>query len=552
MSHERIFLVGLSGSGKSTVAGLVAKELGWRAIDADRQVEANTGREITEIFATEGEAAFRDIEAGFLESCVDIERVVIATGGGAVTSDRGRAAIAQGFSVWLASSPEVAAQRLSADAGTEERPLLKGDDGLHSRLEVLLQERLHLYQASNAAVDVDHLAPEVVAQEIVRLWFEHRSAAGHGGGGESALPPFEPRDDVAAIVRTATASYPIVVANRSLSRIGEICRDEGLNGRAFVIADSAIRPLYGEQVVSALASAGYEAKVFDFEGGESAKHLGTVSTVYDWLIDARCERGDFVLCVGGGVVTDLGGYTAATYLRGISFVHVPTSLLGMVDAAIGGKTGVDHPKGKNLIGAFAQPRAVIIDPEVLATLPQRELQAGWAEVVKHGLILDEELFQRLEAVAGDPKAMADPFLIGWSTHIKAMVVSEDEREADRRTLLNYGHTIGHAIEAVTGYSQYLHGEAVAIGMRAAGIISMEKGLLSPEEFDLQQYVIERCGLPTSAPGVDRESVLQATLLDKKVSAGRVRWVLLDRIGHASIHADVEDSLVRHAVDTVLS
>lgn len=551
MAHERIFLVGLSGSGKSTVASLVAKDLGWRAIDIDRQIEASTGREITEIFATEGEAAFRDIEAESMESCLDIERVVVATGGGAVTSEGGRAAIAQGFSVWLATSPETAAQRLSADPGTEERPLLQGE-GLQARLDTLLQERLHLYQASDAAVDVDHLPPEVVAQEIVRLWFEHRSAAGHGNAGENTLPPFEPRDDIAAIVRTPTASYPIVVANQSLARIGEICRDEGLNGRAFIIADSAIRPLYGEQVVTALTSAGYEAKVFDFQGGESAKHLGTVSTVYDWLIDARCERGDFVLCVGGGVVTDLGGYTAATYLRGISFVHVPTSLLGMVDAAIGGKTGVDHPKGKNLIGAFAQPRAVIIDPQVLATLPQRELRAGWAEVVKHGLILDEELFSRLEAVAGDPQAMADAFLIGWSTHIKAAVVSEDEREADRRTLLNYGHTIGHAIEAVTGYSQYLHGEAVAIGMRAAGIISMEKGLLSAEEFDLQQSVIERCGLPTSAPNVDRDAVLQATLLDKKVTAGRVRWVLLDRIGHASVHADVDDALVQHAVDTVLS
>lgn len=551
MFHERIFLVGLSGSGKSTVAGLVARELGWRAIDVDRQIETSSGREIGHIFATDGEPAFRTIEAEEMESCLDTDRVVVATGGGAVTDERSRSVIAQGFSVWLATTPGVAARRLSADPATEERPLLQGE-GVASRLEALLQERLQLYQAADAAVDVDDLSPEAVAHEIVRLWFEHRAAAGHSSGGEPQVPRFEPQGQVAAYVRTPTAAYPIVVAEGALSRLGEICGEQGLKGRAFIIADSAVRPLYGEQVVSALASAGYESQIFDFQGGESAKHLGTVSTIYDWLVDARCERGDFVLCLGGGVVTDLGGFTAATYLRGVSFVHVPTSLLGMVDAAIGGKTGVDHPKGKNLIGAFAQPRAVVIDPAVLATLPARELRAGWAEVVKHGLILDEALFDRLEAVAGDPSAMADPYLIGWSTHIKASVVSEDEREADRRTLLNYGHTIGHALEAVTGYSTFLHGEAVAIGMRAAGIISMEKGLLSPGEFDLQQSVLERCGLPISAPNVDRDAVLEATLLDKKVSDGRVRWVLLDRIGHASIHADVSDSLVRHAVDTVLS
>jgi shikimate kinase / 3-dehydroquinate synthase len=551
MPHERIFLVGLSGSGKSTVAGLVARELGWRAVDVDRQVESTTGREISEIFSAEGEAAFRSIEADAMEMCLESENIVVATGGGAVTHERSRSVIAQGFSVWLASSPEVAARRLSADPATEERPLLQGE-GLQPRLESLLQERLHLYQSANAAVDVDDLPPEAVAHEIVRLWFEHRSAAGHSSSPESQIPAFEPDGDVAAIVRTPTAAYPIVVANGALSRLGEICRGEGLKGRAFVIADSAVRPLYGEQVLGALSAAGYEPKVFDFQGGESEKHLGTVSTIYDWLVDARCERGDFVVCLGGGVVTDLGGFVAATFLRGVSFVHAPTSLLGMVDAAIGGKTGVDHPKGKNLVGAFAQPRAVVIDPNVLATLPSRELRAGWAEVVKHGLILDEALFDLLSEVAGDPAAMADPYLIGWSTHIKAIVVSEDEREADRRTLLNYGHTIGHAIEAVTGYSQYLHGEAVAIGMRAAGIISMEKGLLSPEEFDLQQSVLERCGLPVSAPNVSSDAVLEATLLDKKVTAGKVRWVLLDRIGHASIHADVDDSLVRHAVETVLS
>jgi len=325
-----------------------------------------------------------------------------------------------------------------------------------------------------------------------------------------------------------------------------------LKGRAFILTDVAVGPRYQALVEGALEAEGYTTAAYAIPSGESAKTLATVSRVYDWLIEARAERGDFLVCLGGGVVTDLGGFAAATYLRGIPFVHVPTTLLGMVDASVGGKTGVDHPRAKNMIGAFAQPAAVVIDPSLLSTLPDRQLRAGWAEVVKHGLILDERLFSDLEAVAGDPNAMKSAELIGRSVAVKAAVVSEDEREADRRSLLNYGHTIGHAIEAVTGYESYLHGEAVAIGMHAAGLISVEMGMLSQAELERQQRVLESCGLPSKATGVSLEAVLEATMRDKKVSAGKIRWALLERIGHAILRSDVPPEIVRRAAETVLS
>jgi len=213
---------------------------------------------------------------------------------------------------------------------------------------------------------------------------------------------------------------------------------------------------------------------------------------------------------------------------------------------------VDHPRGKNLVGAFAQPRAVVIDPHVLRTLPRRQLQNGWAEVIKHGLILDEGLTRDLEAVAGDPEAMFSPTLIARSVAIKAGIVSEDERESGRRTLLNYGHTIGHAIESVTGFSRVLHGEAVAIGMRAAGLIAQDLGLLGHDEYERQQRLIRTAGLPEEVSGVSVDDVLDATLSDKKVRGGKVRWVLLEGIGHAAVHDDVPEPVVRRAVEAVLS
>ena len=534
---DHIFLVGLSGSGKSTVGRLLADRLAWSFVDSDTLIEKTAGRSIPAIFSEEGEAAFREQEGRALARATRSSRVVVATGGGAPTHDAGREVLADGFTVWLAVSPAVAAERLAAQPTDEPRPLLAGDP--RQRLEALLESRRDDYARADASIEVDGLTPEQVCDRILRLWEG-------GDSSDGAIP------GVAATVTTPGASYPIVVRQGALADLGDLCGRVGLSGRAFVLTDSGSGPLFASTALDSLRAAGFQAADMAIPAGEEHKTLATVQTVYDWLLGERVERSDFVVCLGGGVVTDLGGYAAATVLRGIPFVHVPTTLLGMVDAAVGGKTGVDHAIGKNLVGAFAQPRLVLTDPALLATLPSRHLQAGLAELVKHGFILDEELVRLFEARAGDPAALATEELIARSTAIKARVVSEDERESGARTLLNYGHTIGHGIEAAAGFSGYLHGEAVAIGMHAAGRIACEVGLLSAAALERQQDLLRACGLPERAEGVDREAVVSAMRSDKKVRDGAISWVLLERIGRAAVHRDVPDQAVEAALDAVLA
>ncbi|HMO96260.1 MAG TPA: 3-dehydroquinate synthase [Tepidiformaceae bacterium] len=545
-----IFLVGLPGSGKTTAGRVLAARLGWAFADSDREVEHAAGRAIPEIFASDGEGAFRELEAAALGRLAGREPIVIATGGGAPTNETSRRVLAEGFCVWLSVSPEEAARRVDADTDGTVRPLLAG--GTLDRLTSLLEARAEVYRAADAAVDVDELSPEAVATELELLWDEYSRAHQHDReprDEESELPP---QLQAAAVVRTPGATYPVIVAEGAFEHIGDACRDAGLKGRAFLISDQAVGPLFAARAEAALRGADYEVASFFIPPGEEAKTLRTVETVYDFLLDRRVERSDFVVSLGGGVVTDLAGFAAATCLRGIDFVHVPTSLLAMADAAIGGKTGVDHPKGKNMVGAFAQPRAVVIDPLLLKTLPERHLRNGWAELIKHGLILDERLVRDLEFESRNGPPMMSAELIARSVAIKADVVSDDEREAGRRTLLNYGHTIGHAIEAVTGYSTYLHGEAIAVGMRVAGMISRDLGLLSDDDLARQQRLLGAFGLPESAPGVSVEAVLDATLSDKKVRAGSIRWVLLEGIGNAVTRDGVPDDVVRRAVETVLA
>ncbi len=549
MSAQKIFLIGLSGAGKSTIGHLIAESLGWGFADSDTEIEAATGRAIPQIFRDEGEAAFRAREVAALQSIAAREPIVVATGGGAPTSEACRRVMEDGFTVWLSISPAKAAERLRADSATAERPLLQGDT--EARLTELLVQRKALYQESDASVDVDSLTPEQSAAEVVHLWKEwrehERDQDQHSGAETGAASGL----NVAASVRTADASYPIIVQDGAIDLLGTVCRDAQLAGRAFILSDDVVGPLLSPRTRTSLEGAGYRTSSFAIAAGESEKTLASVERVYDWLITERVERSDFMVCVGGGVVTDLGGFAAATCLRGIDFVHVPTTMLGMVDASVGGKTGVDHRLGKNMVGAFAQPRAVVIDPQVLDGLAARQLRAGMAELIKHGFILDEELVTDLEATRGDLAAMRTPEMIARSVAIKAAVVSEDEREAGNRTLLNYGHTIGHAIEAVTGYTSYLHGEAVAIGMRAASYISREMGLLDADGFERQQALIRAVGLPERAPGIDVDAIIDATLRDKKVRSGSVSWVLLERIGQATVRRDVPEALVRAAVELVV-
>jgi len=349
-------------------------------------------------------------------------------------------------------------------------------------------------------------------------------------------------------VTTAGGSYDVIVAHDALEHLPELLRALDLRGALWLISDDAVYPRYGPGIEARLCAAGFAVRGVTVPAGEASKDLATATRLYDWLIGGSVERRDAVLALGGGVVGDLAGFVAATVLRGIALVQLPTTLLAMVDSAVGGKTGVNHPLGKNLIGAFHQPRLVLADTATLATLPPRELRAGWAEVIKHAMIRDAGLFTALEetgpAVQGE--VLAD--LIRRAVSVKIDVVNIDERETGERMLLNYGHTLGHAIEAAAGYGELLHGEAVAIGMRLEAQIACRLGMIDATVVARQGALLTSYGLPaTVPPGITVDDLIERTLRDKKVRAGRVRWALPAAIGAAAVRDDVPETLVREVL-----
>ena len=374
--------------------------------------------------------------------------------------------------------------------------------------------------------------------------------------------------NVAAVVTHSGGSYAVLAGWGLLDDLGERLIELGIKGPVYVISDDHVFPTYGRTAQRSLQHSQIEAHCFIIPSGEPSKSLAMAEPIYQWLVERKAERGHAVVAVGGGVVGDLSGFVAATFLRGVPFVQVPTSMAAMVDASIGGKVAVNLPQGKNLVGAFYQPKLVLADVSALSTLGRRELAEGWAEAIKHGLILDAELLdvfeEHAEALmdlnvpeAGDSRSdkIRDiaTMVIRRSMAIKAQVVSEDERETlGRRTLLNYGHTIGHAIEAAAGYGEYMHGEAVSVGMMGAARISQGMGLIEEAVVERQRRLLERFDLPTEAPGVDPERIFQAMSLDKKTEGGSIKWVLLERVGSAVVRRDVPPQLVEEAVQSVCS
>ena len=356
-------------------------------------------------------------------------------------------------------------------------------------------------------------------------------------------------------VELSTHPYPIVIGDGALGSLGAQVQAQGFKAgtKVLVVTNPVVNSHYGATALASLRAAGYDAHLLEIDAGEDQKTPATVALIHDAAFAQKLERGSLIVALGGGVVGDMAGFAAASWLRGIAVVQVPTTLLAMVDAAIGGKTGVNHPGGKNLIGAFHQPRLVLIDPQCLATLPPREFRAGMAEVIKYGVIGDGALFADLEA-AGKRLAAMDQLpptllqqILERSAAAKAKVVAADEREGGLRAILNYGHTLGHVVEALCGYGTYLHGEAVAIGMVAAGELSLELGLWSADDQRRQRQVIAAAGLPVCWPELQAEAVLACLQGDKKVRDGRVRFVLPTALGAVEIRDDVSGPQVLAAL-----
>ena len=348
-------------------------------------------------------------------------------------------------------------------------------------------------------------------------------------------------------------SYPILVGPGLLDAPGVIA--DGLRGReAFVVTNETVAPLYLQRVLDAIAESRRDARVdaLVLPDGERHKTLATLETIFDALLERRHSRRTTLVALGGGVVGDMTGFAAASYQRGVDFVQVPTTLLAQVDSSVGGKTAVNHPRGKNMIGAFHQPRRVVIDTEVLSTLPPREFAAGLAEVIKYGCIRDEPFLAWLEGeldalLARDPDALVHA--IRRSCEVKAEVVAEDEREAGVRAILNFGHTFGHAIETHTGYGPWLHGEAVAAGMVLAAELSRRRGDLDAADVARIEALLARAGLPVRAPDdLGPERFVELMGVDKKVVDGRLRLITLAAPGHAEIVDDVPAPLLHEVIE----
>jgi 3-dehydroquinate synthase len=358
-------------------------------------------------------------------------------------------------------------------------------------------------------------------------------------------------------VELSRNSYPIYIDRGSLSRLGGILkRHLPTPAKVAIVTNNVINDLYGDAVRDSLQSAAMEVETIEVPDGEEYKSLTWASKLFDAFVEFRMTRRSGVIALGGGVIGDLAGFAAATFMRGVPLVQVPTSLIAQVDSSVGGKTAVNHPRGKNLIGAFHQPKLTLIDANVLETLPEREFRSGLAEVIKHGVIMDSELFEYMESNLPkilDLDLQSIEQIVSRSCKDKATIVEQDEREQGIRAILNYGHTVGHSIEAVTGYNSFRHGEAVAVGMVVASRIAVNMGVLDEECATRQNRLLADCGLPTAFPDLDIDNIIDTTHLDKKVREGGKPRIILPRdIGKAIVVENVTDDQIRQAITEVSS
>jgi 3-dehydroquinate synthase len=563
---QRITLIGPTGAGKTTVGGALAALLGWRFLDLDRQIISAAGLPIRDIFAREGEAGFRSREAAALRAALYELRVVIACGAGAVESEGNLAlALEQGWVVALVVAPEMALARATAGAKEqgqtvgELRPLLDGPNPLASIRE-LMERRQPFYTQAHATHATDDLAPDAIAARIAAELI----ALGRLAPTPSPSPAVRERratgiqalaaPDASVVTRRvqAGAGYDAVVGWGALAELPARLRALGLPPRLSLVTDSSVADLYLTPLLERLRAAEFAPDALIVPVGEQSKSREQLGVIHDWLAERRIERGEALLALGGGVVGDLAGLAAATWLRGLPLIHIPTSLLAQVDASIGGKVAIDHPRGKNLIGAFYQPRLTLADTATLLTLPARQRIEGWAEVIKHGAALDADEFAVLEREAEallriEPAATTA--VIARSVAIKAAIVEQDEREGEggRRALLNFGHTLGHAIEAVTGYRLWLHGEAVSVGMVFAARLGWRMGVTPRATVDRLEALLARFSLPTRLDGLSATALLRATLWDKKARGGHTRWIILTDLGAATLVASAPEDAIRETL-----
>ena len=516
MNH--LVLVGLMGTGKSTIGRLAAKELGRKFVDTDALVESTSNRSIKEIFDTDGEAAFRALELSALESVLSsAEPLVVSTGGGIIETAACRMALGQcrvagTRVVWLQASVETLVERT---ARSTNRPLLLEADKTTSRHDVLAQlltRRESLYrEVADVIIPTDGFAIPRIVRDVVGAISSQNSSVASSGEGQMRR----------VHVALGDRSYDVVVGRGAVEHLSSLLPSSAK--RAVVVTQEGI---------PALGTLPLPSITIEIGAGEEQKTLGTIENLCRQFAQFGLTRNDVVIAIGGGMVTDVAGFAAASYHRGTAVVHVATSLLAMVDAAIGGKTGVNLPEGKNLVGAFWQPNGVICDTHFLATLPERELRCGWGEVAKYHFIAGDDML----ALSSDER-------IARCVEIKANIVAEDEREGGKRALLNYGHTFGHAIETSTSH-RYAHGEAVAVGLVCAAFLARHLGRISDQRVDDHIAVLKAYGLSCNLPhDVTHEHLVELMARDKKAING-LTFILDGPQGLEVVHDVKADDVLR--------
>lgn len=519
MSRPNIILTGFMGSGKTTVGNLLAKQLDYHFIDTDQLIEERVGMTVQELFRTQGEAVFRDMEAAVARELGAKQGLVVSTGGRLMLDPGNAKALGDSGRVFcLVATPEEIFKRVSTDE-SNKRPLLETANPM-DRIIGLMQERQAGYGQFSQLVTTAKSANEVT-QNLIGI--------------------FQANPDLRVPITAREMQYEYFVGGGLLPFVGKLA---GIAGPSVIITDSNVGPLYAK-------SCGEVGAVITIPAGEEFKTLATVQSVSEQLVEHGIDRGGTIIALGGPVVANIAGFVAATYMRGIELVHCPTSLLAMADTSIGGKVGINLPQGKNLIGAFKMPKAVIADIATLQSLSPEEFASGMAEVVKHALIGDPSLLDKIEQgnwrrKIGELQTHLPELqdIVAQAIRVKIGIVQEDPFDRDRRAILNLGHTFAHAIETVTSHS-LRHGEAVAIGLVAASNLSARLGHC-PE--DLQQRieaVLAHVGLPVRIPPtIDPESLYKIMLRDKKKKAGVLRFVLLKGIGEVFIESDVPYEAVK--------
>lgn len=538
---KHLFLVGNMGAGKSTVGALLAQRLSRPFYDIDTKIEHATQKTIPQIFAEQGERAFRAIESQTLARITSLKTPsVIACGGGAVLDNANRELMRQsGWIIYLKASVETLLSRI---LDPRSRPLLYPNPA--ERLQSIAHQRESLYQQADWIVETDTLSLDQVVDTLTRL---------------SAPTPETPM--TVSVLPDCPNYYTVAISPALRHAIADHLYSLGTPARIALLTHPHLTP-FVQPIADAWHQHGIPTLILTFPSGERIKNLRTVEKLHRTLAQNGIDRHSWLIVVGGGVLGDIGGFVSATYMRGIAFVQVPTTLLAQVDSSIGGKAGVDLPEGKNLVGAFHQPMAVFIDPELLSTLPNRHWRNGFAEMLKYGMTLQQGLWLRLRTMIEQgwltPRRVRKESS-GWvlpiarCVQIKSDIVSVDERDTmGQRALLNFGHTVGHAIERVLGYKGWLHGEAISAGMVAEAQIGALLGTTPQAVLEELKETLQLAGLPTSPPPVDLDTLIEAMRTDKKRVGDQWHIVLPKSVGVAELVPNVPTRLIQEALRRCVS